>query len=148
MNAITPDHYKTESGLQVWDVTRYMSGNMAQAFQYVYRAGHKGSEVEDLRKAVAFLEDWVAHPDVPRSVLPEGVEPTDGPSVTLSLLLGITDQDEWDFKNHILTDIVQADSYEGETVSGDDFCGRKLISLKTLPQIKARITALEGGGNG
>lgn len=148
MNAITPDHYKTESGLQVWDVTRYMSGNMAQAFQYVYRAGHKGSEVEDLRKAVAFLEDWVAHPDVLRSVLPEGVEPTDGPSVTLSLLLGIKGEDEWEFKSRILTDIVQADSYVGETVSGDQFCGRKLISLKTLPQIRVRIHALEGGGNG
>ncbi|WP_252353886.1 DUF3310 domain-containing protein [Acetobacter sp. P5B1] len=85
MNTIAPNHYKTESGLQVWDVTRYMSGNMAQAFQYVYRAGRKGNEVEDLRKAVAFLEDWYSHQDVPAmgNLSPGDMLEKEGPLRTL-----------------------------------------------------------------
>ncbi|GBQ44977.1 hypothetical protein [Komagataeibacter europaeus] len=53
---------------QAWDVTRYLSGDMAQAWQYVYRCGRKGSEqdaVTDLRKAVDFIEDWLAHDPEP-----------------------------------------------------------------------------------
>ncbi|KXV71392.1 DUF3310 domain-containing protein [Acetobacter cerevisiae] len=142
MNTIAPDHYKTESGLQVWDVTRYMSGNMAQAFQYVYRAGRKGNEAEDLRKAVAFLEDWVAHPDVPRAVLPEGIEPTDGPSVGGCLLLDIPDGSQW--KVQPLMQIISADSYEGEAMNGQPFCGRRLITNETLPRLKKRIAELGG----
>lgn len=145
MNAITPTHYKTESGLQVWDMTRYMSGNMAQAFQYVYRAGRKGDEAEDLRKSVAFLEDWVSHPDVPRAILPEGIEPTDGPSVGSNLLLSIPECSRWKIKP--LMEIVSADSYEGKALSGQAFCGRSLIMNETLPRLKSRIAELvEGEG--
>lgn len=145
MNTIAPDHYKTESGLQVWDVTRYMSGNMAQAFQYVYRAGRKGDELEDLRKAVAFLEDWVAHPNVPRAMLPEGVEPTDGPSVGSCLLLALPASGQW--KVRLLMEIISADSYEGQAMSGEPFCGRSLITNETLPRLKKRIAEL-GGADG
>lgn len=146
MSAITPNHYQTESGLQVWDVTRYMSGNMAQAFQYVYRAGRKGDEAEDLRKAVAFLEDWVAHPDVPRAILPEGIEPTDGPSVGGSIIVDLPASDRWKVKT--LISIISADSYKGETISGEPFCGRRLVSADVIPYLKNRIAELEGGKDG
>lgn len=142
MSAITSDHYKTESGQQVWDVTRYMSGNMAQAFQYIYRAGHKGNEAEDLRKAVAFLEDWIAHPDVPRAILPEGIEPTDGPSVCGSIIINLPPSDSW--KIQTLIRIISADSYEGETVNGERFCGRALATEAIIPALNKRINALGG----
>ncbi|OAG77188.1 hypothetical protein Amal_01437 [Acetobacter malorum] len=142
MNTIAPNHYKTESGLQAWDVTRYMSGNMAQAFQYVYRAGRKGDEAEDLRKAMAFLEDWVAHPDVPRAVLPEGIEPTDGPSVGGSIIIDLPASDCW--KAQTLIRIISADSYEGESLSGEPFCGRALVTKDVIPVLKKRIAELGG----
>lgn len=65
MTATKPSYYAARNGVQVWDVTRYMSGSMAQAFQYVYRAGKKdpATEIEDLQKAIAFLTDWHDNPD-------------------------------------------------------------------------------------
>ncbi|PYD81325.1 hypothetical protein CFR80_12325 [Komagataeibacter oboediens] len=60
-------HYQAGQ-FQAWDVSRYLSGDMAQAWQYVYRCGRKGSEqdaVTDLRKAVDFIEDWLAHDPEP-----------------------------------------------------------------------------------
>ncbi|MCE2563339.1 hypothetical protein [Komagataeibacter sp. FNDCF1] len=60
-------HYQTGQ-FQAWDVSRYLSGDMAQAWQYVYRCGRKGSEqdaITDLRKAVDFIEDWQAHDPEP-----------------------------------------------------------------------------------
>lgn len=65
-------HYQAGQ-FQAWDVTRYMSGDLAQAWQYVYRCGRKGSEqdaIVDLQKAVDFIEDWQAHNDVPTFDLP------------------------------------------------------------------------------
>lgn len=66
-------HYQAGQ-FQAWDVTRYLSGDMAQAWQYVYRCGRKGSEqdaVTDLWKAVDFIEDWLRHIDVPRVDIPD-----------------------------------------------------------------------------
>lgn len=137
-----PNYYKAGNGLQVWDVTRYMSGDMAQAFQYVYRAGQKGDDAEDLRKAIHFLEDWVKHPDVPRSVLPDGIAPTDGPSVGSSLIINLPEPDWW--RRSILIRIIYADSYEGEALSGERFCGRRLVKETIIPDIKKRIAELGG----
>lgn len=139
MNAITPDHYKTESGLQVWDVTRYMSGNMAQAFQYVYRSGHKGSEVEDLRKAVAFLEDWKQHNDAPiMGNIYRNLAHHEAPLRDL-----LWSAEEW--KRPILNATWYMD-YFGDAIYGEE--ARKHAYPQMIEALKARITALEGGGNG
>lgn len=139
MNVITPEHYKTESGLQVWDVTRYMSGNMAQAFQYVYRAGHKESEIEDLRKAVAFLEDWKQHNDAPiMGNLYRNLEQHEAPLRDL-----LWSAEEW--KRPILNATWYMD-YFGDAIYGEE--ARLHAYPQMMEKLKARITALEGGGNG
>lgn len=139
MNAITPDHYKTESGLQVWDVTRYMSGNMAQAFQYVYRAGYKGSEVEDLRKAVAFLEDWYEHKNCPAmGNIYRNFAQHEAPIRDL-----LWEIENW--KRPILNAVWYMD-YFGDEVDGEE--ARLHAYPQMMEKLKARITALEGGGNG
>lgn len=58
-----PNYYRLGT-FEARDVTRYMSGNMAQAWQYVFRCDGKGGPedaLEDLRKAVDFIEDWMVH---------------------------------------------------------------------------------------
>lgn len=139
MNAITPDHYKTKSGLQVWDVTRYMSGNMAQAFQYVYRAGHKGSEIEDLRKAVAFLEDWYLHKDCP--AMANVYQDRSQHEKYLQALLWETEK----WKTSVLQDIWAMDYFANHI---DEVNARKHAYPQMMEKLKARITELEGGGNG
>lgn len=135
MNAIDPDHYKTESGLQVWDVTRYMSGNMAQAFQYVCRAGHKGSEIEDLRKAAAFLNDWKRHNDAPiMGNLYRDLEQHETP------LHGILQSVEG-WKRPLLNAIWRMD-YFGDAIYGEE--ARLYAYPRMMERLKARITALTG----
>lgn len=60
-------HYQ-DGQFQAWDVSRYLSGDMAQAWQYVYRCGKKGTPqdaITDLRKACDFIADWLAHDPEP-----------------------------------------------------------------------------------
>ena len=57
---INPDHYKFPSGVQVIDISEWLTGNGAQVVQYVARATRvdgvvKGNPVEDLRKAAVLL---------------------------------------------------------------------------------------------
>lgn len=139
MNAITPDHYKTESGLQVWDVTRYMSGNMAQAFQYVYRAGRKGDELEDLRKAVAFLEDWYQHNDAPvmGNLSPGDMIEKEKPLRTLLLNAA-----EW--KRPVLNNIWHMD-FCGDAIEGLE--ARVHAYHETILHLSRRIAEL-GGADG
>lgn len=55
-----PPHYNTNSsGLQVWDVTRYLPFGLGNAFKYISRANHKQRFVEDLKKAIWYLESSV-----------------------------------------------------------------------------------------
>lgn len=58
---ITPDYYRFPSGVEVIDISEYLTGNGAQVVQYVARATRtdgvvKGSPVEDLRKAALLLQ--------------------------------------------------------------------------------------------
>lgn len=46
-----PPHYKDASGIECIEVTRQMQFCGGNCFKYLYRAGKKGSTVEDLRKA-------------------------------------------------------------------------------------------------
>ena len=139
INAIAPDHYKTESGLQVWDVTRYMSGNMAQAFQYIYRAGHKESEVEDLRKAAAFLNDWKKNNDAPvMGNLYRNLEQHEAPLRDL-----LCSAEEW--KRPILNAIWYMD-YFGDAIYGEE--ARLYAYPRMMETLKSRITVLERGAGG
>lgn len=60
------DHY-TNATIQPWDVLphwlgvdgyrKYLRGN---AVKYLFRAGHKGSEVEDYEKARHYLDELIS----------------------------------------------------------------------------------------
>jgi hypothetical protein len=53
----TPGYYKHPSGITAADISKYLSGGLAQAFQYVWRAGNKPDNdlIQDLNKAL----DWI-----------------------------------------------------------------------------------------
>lgn len=60
-NVIHPAHYNTGK-IEVWDAITdwqldFLSGNVVK---YVARAGHKGPEIEDLRKAREYLNKKIA----------------------------------------------------------------------------------------
>ena len=55
-----PDHYNAHpSGIECWNVVRHMSFNLGNAIKYIWRADLKGDAIEDLEKAVAYLQDEV-----------------------------------------------------------------------------------------
>ncbi len=56
-----PRHYTTHpSGVECLDVAEHMSYCLGNAIKYIWRAGKKGDAVEDLRKAVTYLEREIA----------------------------------------------------------------------------------------
>lgn len=56
MTEIRPDYYKS-GGMEAFDVIDAfnLDFNLGNAFKYIARAGKKDSKVEDLRKAVTYL---------------------------------------------------------------------------------------------
>lgn len=51
-----PPHYKDRSGIECIEVTRKMQFCGGNCFKYLYRAGKKGSTVEDLKKAAWYAD--------------------------------------------------------------------------------------------
>lgn len=57
---INPDHYK-HLPVQAIEVTRHFTFNLGNAIKYIWRAGKKSKNaVEDLRKAIWYIEDEIA----------------------------------------------------------------------------------------
>lgn len=56
MREIRPDYYKS-NGIEAFDVIDAFdfNFNLGNAFKYIARAGKKGDKVEDLRKAITYL---------------------------------------------------------------------------------------------
>ena len=54
-----PPHYNTIPGVECIDVVRHMNFNRGNAIKYIWRAGVKGDAIEDLRKAVWYLENEI-----------------------------------------------------------------------------------------
>lgn len=51
-----PSHYrKHPSGIECIQITEHMNFNIGNATKYIWRAGLKGDAVEDLQKAVWYL---------------------------------------------------------------------------------------------
>jgi hypothetical protein len=56
-----PSHYTSHpSGIECIQVTEHMSFCRGNAIKYIWRAGEKSNEVEDLRKAIWYLEREIA----------------------------------------------------------------------------------------
>ena len=54
-----PPHYTQYQGLEIIELTEQMNFNRGNAVKYICRAGYKGdsnTEVEDLKKAIWYLE--------------------------------------------------------------------------------------------
>ncbi len=62
-DAINPDHYKTESGIECIDAITAALGKegaanfcRGNAIKYLWRGGKKDNTVQDLRKAIWYIE--------------------------------------------------------------------------------------------
>ena len=57
-----PTYYKRGS-IDVWDFIRdqELSFHLGNAIKYICRAGHKHSKIEDLEKAIHYLENELTH---------------------------------------------------------------------------------------
>ena len=51
-----PSHYFHPSGIEVIQLTRYESFLRGNILKYVLRAPYKGNELQDLKKAMQYLE--------------------------------------------------------------------------------------------
>lgn len=51
-----PGHYNQVPGIECIAVVQHFNFNRGNAIKYIWRAGHKGDEIEDLRKAIKYLE--------------------------------------------------------------------------------------------
>lgn len=55
-----PPHYVGHpSGVECIEVTRHMSFNIGNAIKYLWRADLKGSAIQDLEKAVWYIQDEI-----------------------------------------------------------------------------------------
>lgn len=56
-----PPHYTSHpSGIEAIQVTRHMNFNLGNAIKYIWRAGLKGDQVQDLEKAIFYLKDEIS----------------------------------------------------------------------------------------
>lgn len=58
----SPPHYswlKEKCGLEVIDITRHLDFDLGNAIKYILRAGRKKDAVEDLKKAIWYLNDKI-----------------------------------------------------------------------------------------
>jgi hypothetical protein len=55
-----PPHYTSHpSGIEAIQVTRHMNFNLGNAIKYIWRAGQKGDPIQDLQKAIFYLQDEI-----------------------------------------------------------------------------------------
>lgn len=56
-----PAHYTSSpSGIECIEVTEHFNFNRGNAIKYVWRAGSKGDEIEDLKKARWYIDREIA----------------------------------------------------------------------------------------
>lgn len=56
----SPPHYKNHpSGIECIDIVRHMNYNLGNAVKYIWRSPYKGSNIEDLRKSIWYLNDEI-----------------------------------------------------------------------------------------
>lgn len=56
-----PVHYTSHpSGIECIEITRHMSFNLGNAVKYIWRCDLKKDAIEDLKKAVFYLQDEIA----------------------------------------------------------------------------------------
>lgn len=57
-----PKHYtNSKSGIEVIEVTRWLTGSLSNAWKYCCRYTMKGTPKQDLKKAIFYLNDFFNH---------------------------------------------------------------------------------------
>lgn len=51
-----PKHYNQVPGIECIDVVEHFNFNRGNAIKYIWRAGDKGNEIEDLQKALWYIQ--------------------------------------------------------------------------------------------
>lgn len=60
-----PKHYtSSKTGIEVIEVTRYLSGSLSNAWKYCCRYMSKGKPRQDLKKAIFYLNDFLKFPAI------------------------------------------------------------------------------------
>jgi len=54
-----PSYYNWLPGIECKEVTRHFNYNKGCAIKYIWRAGRKADEIEDLKKAINYLQDEI-----------------------------------------------------------------------------------------
>lgn len=81
-NVNHPSHYTAHpSGIECIQVTEHMSFCVGNAVKYLWRADHKGNDIEDLRKAA-----WYINREIERRMKEES-------NVTIPKQLGLFEED-------------------------------------------------------
>lgn len=63
-DAINPNHYKSHpSGVECIQITEHMNFCLGNAMKYLWRAGQKGNKIEDLKKAVWYINREIGRID-------------------------------------------------------------------------------------
>jgi len=69
-----PPHYKNIPALcncgkaiECIDITRHMNFNLGNAMKYIWRADYKGNKIQDLQKAIFYLNDEIKREQANRS---------------------------------------------------------------------------------
>lgn len=66
-----PRHYTSHpSGIECIQVTRHMNFNRGNAIKYIWRAGEKGNLIEDLKKAIWYLQDEIGRIEAESQKIP------------------------------------------------------------------------------
>lgn len=56
-----PEHYTSNpSGIECIEITRHFNFNLGNAIKYIWRSDLKKSPIQDLEKAIWYLEDEIA----------------------------------------------------------------------------------------
>jgi hypothetical protein len=55
-----PKHYNQIKGVECIDVAEQMGFNLGNALKYVWRCGDKGKKIEDLEKAIWYINREIA----------------------------------------------------------------------------------------
>lgn len=59
-NVKHPKHYNVHpSGVECIEITRHMNFNLGNAFKYIWRCEDKGKKIEDLEKAIFYIEEEI-----------------------------------------------------------------------------------------
>lgn len=59
-NVNHPKHYTSHpSGIECIEICRHMSFNLGNAFKYIWRADLKNDAIEDMKKAIWYIQDEI-----------------------------------------------------------------------------------------